>query len=442
MASSGNAGGSEILNNAPMTPRQVMVVAICVLLNILDGFDVLAITFAAPAISKDWTISLSALGVVMSASLAGMAAGSVVLAPWADRIGRRPIVIISLLLMTLGMALTAFAGSIEALAFYRVVTGLGIGGMIASINAVVAEFANDRRRDLAVSLMTVGYPVGGLLGGLMSAELVDAFGWRSIFSVGAVLTGLALAVIAYGLPESLSFLSSRQAPGDLDKAKSILRRLGHPALAERLAFAPRTSVQRPGPAALLGPELRTVTLLLIGSYFLHIMTFYFYSSWLPQIMAGRGFGLPDAIITSAIMNLGGVLGGGLLGWAAPRFGLKRLAAGSMIGTSIMMAIFGLVPLDLTSLRVVAFLLGIVVFGGVVGLYASLARGFPAALRVTGSGLAIAIGRGGAIVGPILGGVLLDAGFGAGTALTLIGAAATVGAFLLLPIRFHDDGQQN
>jgi benzoate transport len=422
----------RILADSPMSPFQILVVFVSVLLNALDGFDVLAITFAAPGISEDWSISRSALGVVISASLAGMVAGSVLLAPFADRIGRRPTILICLVLMAGGMLLTATASSITMLGVYRVLTGVGIGAIIPSITAVSAEFSNEKRRNFAVSAMTIGFPIGGLVGGMISAELVDMSGWRAIFVAGGALTAVFIPVVWFLMPESIEFLSARGGPDALGKINAILKRMGHDTISE--VDAPAPEVQSADPRELLGSQYRMTTILLIAAYMLHMLTYYFYAGWLPKILTDAGYETSAAIATSSIMHIGGIFGGMAIGWASHYIGLKRVAVISMLGTSVMLAVFAAVTDDLTTLRIVATVLGVFMFGGIVGLYAYLARAFPARLRVTGCGMAIACGRGGAVMGPILGGVLLDAGLHAGTALTVVGLAAAMGAIFLVPIR--------
>ncbi|MGI4876759.1 MAG: MFS transporter [Janthinobacterium lividum] len=416
-----------------MSWYQIFVIGLSVCLNALDGFDVLAITFAAPGISHDWAISLAGLGVVISSGLIGMVAGSIFIAPLADRFGRRPIVLASLVLMSGGMLLTSTSSSIPVLCGWRILTGLGIGGMIAAINAVASEFSSERRRDLSVSIMTIGYPIGGLVGGLASAVLVEKFGWPSIFVAGGLATLAFLPIVWFSLPESIDFLNTRTDQGSAARINLTLGRMGHPPARQAQGLGPSPL----GMSSLFGPQYRTLTILLVGAYFLHIMTFYFYSGWLPKIMTDGGFAVSASIATSAIMNIGGIIGGLLLGWAAPVLGLKRLTVGAMCGTTVMMALFGLAPANLAVLRIIAFLLGFFMFGGIVGLYAFLARAFPAGLRVTGSGLAIACGRGGAVVGPILGGVLLQEGLRPGAALVVIGFAAALGALFLGRIRLGE-----
>ena len=416
---------TEILSTRPMGRVQIIAVAVAIALNALDGFDVLAITFAAPELARAWQTGPAALGAAISAGLVGMTLGSLVLAPAGDRIGRRPLVLGCVAVMGIGMMMTATAGSIFTLSLWRLLTGLGIGGMLAAINAIAAEFSNEKRRDLSVALMTVGYPVGGLVGGFSSATLVEQ-GWQAIFVAGGLLTLAFVPLIWFGMPESVAFLDRRGRPGDRDHAARLMRRMGHMPVESTAPPAPAAA--RLGALALFAPAHRRLTILLIASYFLHIVTFYFFSGWLPKLMSDLGHSTPDAIRTSGLMSMGGVVGGALLGWAAPRLGLGLLAPAVMVGTALSMAAFAQLS-GLGALQAIATVVGACVFGGIVALYALLARGFPPELRVTGTGLAVGVGRGGAIIGPVLGGVLLEAGVSLALCITVVGlfslAAAVV-----------------
>ena len=417
------------LADRPMSGLQIFAVALSVALNALDGFDVLAITFAAPGIARDWGIGPAQLGVALSSGLAGMALGSLFIAPFGDRYGRRPLILICLALMAAGMALTATATGLVSLCVWRVVTGLGIGGMVATINAVAAEFANERRRDFSVAVMTIGYPVGGLIGGFAVADLVEPYGWQSVFVLGGIVTAAFIPLVWFGLPESLEFLGRIGTPAARARIDALLIRMGHPPLKGDLA-PPPDKAKGGSFAELLGPRFRAMTLILVFAYFLHILTFYFFSGWLPKLMSDVGYSTPDAIRTSALMSLGGVIGGSLLGWAAPRFGLIRLVVLAMVGTSISFVAFGLVS-GLAAVQAMAFVAGVCVFGGIVGLYALLARAFPPELRVTGTGLAIGVGRAGAIVGPLIGGFLIAGGTSIPLSIVIVGTCALGAAALLI-----------
>ena len=215
---------------SPMTPAQVRVIAVTVGLCALDGFDVLAISFASPGIAHQWGINRAALGVVLSMELLGMALGAILVGGIADRIGRRRTVLGCLLVMTFGMAMTITAGSVVTLSVWRVITGVGIGGMLAALTAIASEFANDRRRDLCVALMSIGYPLGAVLGGSIAAQLLARSDWRSVFEFGALLSGLLLPLVFWWVPESVVWLCQRRPARALERVNASLARLGYAAV--------------------------------------------------------------------------------------------------------------------------------------------------------------------------------------------------------------------
>ena len=216
-----------LLNDSPMRRAQILAVAITVALNALDGFDVLAISFASPGIAAEWGIDRAALGIVLSMELIGMAVGSVVLGGLADRVGRRPMILFCLCVMALGMFMVPLTSSIFTLMVWRVFTGLGIGGMLAATNAVAAEYSNARSRNLSVSLMAIGYPVGAVLGGAVVAQLLETGDWRSIFWFGGAVTLAFLPIVWFLLPETIPFLCHKRGEGALDKVNASLARMGH-----------------------------------------------------------------------------------------------------------------------------------------------------------------------------------------------------------------------
>ena len=186
-----------------MTKWQISAVTMCILLVSLDGFDVLSISFAAPGIANEWGINRAALGIVLSMELLGMGIGAFILGSLADRIGRRPTILLSLGMMSVGMYLAAIAPNVTFLSAVRLFTGLGIGGILASVNAMAAEFSNARSRDLAVSLMAAGYPMGVIIGGTIASLLLASFDWRAVFYFGAILTVIFLPLTWWLMPESM-----------------------------------------------------------------------------------------------------------------------------------------------------------------------------------------------------------------------------------------------
>ncbi|MDR0779742.1 MAG: MFS transporter, partial [Pseudomonadales bacterium] len=219
----------EIIDKSAMTRLQYIIVAITVLLNGMDGFDVLAISVSGPGIRNEFGIGQDILGYVLSAELVGMAIGSILLGGVADRVGRRNMLLGCLMVMAAGMFIVTTATSLPVLGVYRVLTGLGIGGMLSTTNAVVAEFSNNKHRGLCISLMVIGYPLGGIVCGEVGKALMDATGsnWRVMFSVGAVLSAALLPAVYFLVPESVHWLTRQQPAGALARINAAMSKLGH-----------------------------------------------------------------------------------------------------------------------------------------------------------------------------------------------------------------------
>jgi benzoate transport len=422
----------ELLNDSPMRGAQILAVAITVLLNALDGFDVLAISFASPGIAAEWGIDRAALGVVLSMELFGMAVGSVFLGGLADRIGRRPMILGCLCVMALGMFMVPTTGSILTLMLWRIFTGLGIGGMLAATNAVAAEYSNARNRNFSVSLMAIGYPIGAVLGGAVVAQLLKTGDWRSVFYFGGAVTLAFLPIVWFLLPETIPFLCHKRGEGALARINHMLARLGHASISTLPPLAP--SDTRKSITDIFRPGLVATTLLVTAAYFAHIATFYFILKWVPKIVVDMGFAPSAAAGVLVWANVGGATGGALLGLLARRFALRPLTIGALIASVVMVSWFGRGQSDLAQLSLVAGIAGFFTNAGVVGLYATFAQAFPTHVRATGTGFAIGIGRGGAALSPILAGYLFQNGLGLqGVAIVMAsGAAVAAVALLLLP----------
>ncbi|WP_287889535.1 MFS transporter [Blastomonas sp.] len=411
------------LDRAPMGRLQIAAIVLCVLLNALDGFDVLAISFASPGIAAEWGIDRAALGLVLSMELIGMAAGSIVLGSVADRIGRRPTTLLCLTIMALGMAAATFAGTVEELSAYRLFTGLGIGGMLACTNAMVAEFANARARSLAVAIMAAGYPMGAILGGSFASQLLVDGDWRDVFTFGAVITAVFLPVTFLLLPESIGFLVHKRPAGALARVNAILSRMGHDqvdALPDPDPAAPKAGFRQ-----MFAPGLAKTTVFLTLAYFCHIMTFYFILKWVPKIVVDMGYAASAAGGVLVWANVGGLIGALLLSALSWRFPIRNLVIGAMLLSFVTVTIFGQGQSDIAMLAAVAAAAGFCTNAGVVGLYALIAQAFPTAVRASGTGFVIGFGRGGAAVGPILAGFLFSIDLG----LASVGLAMACGSLL-------------
>lgn len=397
-----------VIQKGKLTRMQVGVMMTCWFINMLDGFDVLAIAFTAPTISAEWQLQPGTLGVVLSAGLVGMALGALFIAPLADRFGRRIIILWCLVVIGTAMVATAAVRTVELLIAMRLITGLGVGGLLASLNSMVAEYAPGRSRNFAISFLQSGYALGGLAGGVLAAALIPAFGWQAVFITGGLATLVMIAFVLTLMPESLHFLVERRPRGALTQVNRILARLGRSPLAELPLLAEKSPP--PGIREIFAPALKRTTLLLWLSFFMSMLTLYFLLLWTPQIIVNAGLPTNQGIIVGAVLNVGGLVGMLLLGYLSERLGLYRLIMFFFLLAAASMVAFALIEASPVVLLVLAFLLGFFTVGGMIGLYSASAQIYPTTLRSTGLGWGIGIGRLGAILGPNLAGALMGIGW--------------------------------
>jgi len=424
----------EIIAKSPMSAIQIAVVAITIGLNALDGFDVLAISFASPGIARAWGIDRAVLGFVLSMELIGMGIGSIFIGGVADKIGRRRTLLGCLAVMCLGMIMATRAKGVYDLSMWRVFTGLGIGGMLAAINAVAAEFSNARRRSLNVSLMAIGYPIGAVVGGSISALLLKQGDWQVVFEFGAAATAAFIPLVFWMVPESISWLCRRQPAGALTGVNRSLGRMGHPPVAELPLIS--AEARKRSVLDIFSPQLLRVTVLVTLAYFLHITTFYFILKWVPKIVVDMGFTPSSAAGVLVWANVGGATGGAVLGLLSLRFGLKHLTMIVLVMSTMMVAVFGRGQANLSQLSLVCAVAGFFTNAGVVGLYGIFAQVFPTHVRATGTGFAVGFGRGGAMLAPIIAGYLFHAGYGLEFVAVAMGVGSLIAtiALWLLPYR--------
>jgi benzoate transport len=427
-----SANPKSTIEAGAMSLWQWLAVAITVGLNGLDGFDVLSISFASPGIAAEWGVGQGVLGWILSMELLGMAVGSVFLGGTADKIGRRPTILACLVAMTIGMHFAGTARNVEELLAWRLLTGLGIGGMLAAINAAAAEFSNNRYRSVAMSLMVIGYPIGGVLGGLAVQQLLVSGSWRDIFSFGAWVTAAFIPLVWFLVPETPAFLDRKRPSRALERANRSLARLGHAAVAALSSEEP--DAPRPSIADIFRPALIATTLLITLAYFAHITSFYFILKWVPKIVVDMGFEPRAAAGVLTWANVGGATGGAIFGLLAIRFGLKLLTVGTLAISTAMIIWFGSGAHDLRTLSMMVAVTGFFTNSGVVGLYTLFARLFPTHVRATGTGFAIGVGRGGSALAPVIAGYLFAAGFGLQTVAIILGSGSLIAAGAVFALR--------
>lgn len=370
--------------DSPITALQLTVIALCVGLNMLDGFDVLAMSFAASGVKSQWHLLDGQLGALLSAGLVGMGLGSLTLGPCADRWGRRRIVLLSVAVAGLGMLGSALARDYPQLLLLRVLTGIGIGGTIASVAVIVSEYAPNHLRGTALAIYAAGYSIGATIGGALAAYAIPRYGWRAAFMIGGILSLLMLPLAWNKLPESSEFLLARRHfAGPSDKHSNGVQ---------------------------LKLLLRPSNLLVWIVFFCTMAGFYFILSWTPRLLNAAGLSAGQGMTAGILLNLGGIAGCALFALAAARADTHRLLFGALIGSALLIVVFGLFIGRLDVALWTALLLGIIANAAMAGLYAVGPPLYPTAVRTTGMGWAIGIGRFGAILAPLASGALLDRGW--------------------------------
>lgn len=364
----------DTVDHRSMTTFQWSAIAVCVALNMIDGFDVLVMALTAASVSAEWHLNGAKLGLLLSAGLFGMAGGSLFIAPWADKIGRRPLTLICLANSGIGMLASSLARSEFQLAILRVVTGLGVGGISACSNVIASEYASHRWRGLAVSLQSTGYALGATIGGTIAVWLLSLSGWRSVFLFGGCATLLVMVLVLWRLPESLDFLLARRPANALERLNKVIGRMGLPVLDELPYRDPSRGENRGNVMALFSPALRRPTLLIWLSFFMVMFGFYFVMSWTPKLLAASGLTPQQGITGGVLLSLGGIFGTAMLGLLAARFRLNHVLAAFMVISAVLLNFIVSNPGSLLASYSLAFLIGMFVNGCVAGLYASCPHG--------------------------------------------------------------------
>jgi len=431
----------EVIEQTPMGVRQWIVVVLMVLLNALDGFDVLSSAFAAPGITADWGIARPALGVVLSAELLGMGFGSVLLGGAADRYGRKSTMLVCLVLMAIGMYLASIAAAVQPMVAYRFLTGIGIGGMLTTTNAVVAESTNSRWRSVAIAVYVAGYPLGAIVGGIAASEwLLPTYSWHAVFLFGAVVTAVLIPVILVLVPETAAYLVTKR---NLAGVNRTLAAFGKPAISDLPVIVAGTAKPRVTDI-LSNPRLRPVTLLLSFGYTFHCITFYYILKFGVQIVSDYPPGYPPSQAATVLTyaNIGGFLGSALFGFVMARLGVRWPTALMLLIGAMLVAWFGTGRDTLSAWQMATMIAGFFTNAAISGYYAAFARGFPAYARATGTGFALGVGRLGAAGSPLLAGTLFG-WLGDDQLLTVsiimaLGSVVSLVLFLMLPERDGDD----
>ncbi|WP_312198317.1 MFS transporter [Stutzerimonas balearica] len=394
---------NQIIDNARFSRFHWMVMALCALLLIFDGYDLFIYGVVLPVLMQEWGLTPMQAGALGSYALFGMMFGALGFGTLADRIGRKKGIAICFALFSSATILNGFASSPTEFGIFRFIAGLGCGGLMPNAVALMNEYAPKRLRSTLVAVMFSGYSIGGMLSAGVGIYMLPRFGWESMFFAAAVPL-LLLPVILYYLPESVGFLvrQGRQA-----EARELLERVDPTAGLPADAALEVADVKGASVSVLaLFKEGRTVrTLSIWVAFFCCLLMVYALSSWLPKLMAGAGYSLGSSLSFLLALNFGGMAGAIVGGWLGDRFNLVKVMIGFFVAAAVSISLLGFKsPTPL--LYGLIFIAGATTIGTQILLYACAAQFYGLSIRSTGLGWASGIGRNGAIVGPLLGGALM------------------------------------
>ncbi|PYC24548.1 aromatic acid/H+ symport family MFS transporter [Aquipseudomonas alcaligenes] len=393
----------QVIDNARFSRFHWMVMALCALLLIFDGYDLFIFGVVLPAIMQEWNLTPLQAGALGSYALFGMMFGALGFGTLADRIGRKKGIAICFVLFSSATILNGFASSPTEFGIFRFIAGLGCGGLMPNAVALMNEYAPKRLRSTLVAVMFSGYSLGGMLAAGVGIYMLPRFGWESMFFAAAVPL-LLLPLILWKLPESVGFLVRQ---GRHEPARAVLAKV-EPGLPIDAADQLHMSDSKGQGVAVFelfrdGRALRTLCLWL--AFFCCLLMVYALSSWLPKLMASAGYSLGSSLSFLLALNFGGMAGAIVGGWLGDRFNLGKVMVGFFIAAAVSISLLGFnSPTPL--LYGLIFIAGATTIGTQILLYAGAAQFYGLSIRSTGLGWASGIGRNGAIVGPLLGGALM------------------------------------
>jgi MFS transporter, AAHS family, 4-hydroxybenzoate transporter len=425
---------SQILDKSKISSFQVGTFVLCGLCLIMDGFDVQAVGYVAPALIKDWQLGPQQMGLIQSAGLFGILVGSLLFSTIADRIGRRPVLVFTTLAFALLTLLTARAETVGELRLIRFFAGIALGGVMPNAVALVGEYTPQRLRVLMILVVTNGFNLGAVLGGLLAAWMVPDYGWRSVFYVGGAIPIVIGVLMLFSLPESLQFLVLR---GKAEaKVAAWLRRIDKTVKVDaQTQFVVREKKAKGVPILQLFSDGRAVgTVLIWVINFMNLLNLYFLAGWLPTIVSSS-FSLRAAQLVGTVLQVGGVIGTFVFSWMIGRLGFIPVLATAFFTACVTIALIGQPALALALVFVVVFIAGFCIVGAQAAINALSASYYPTNLRSTGVGSGLGVGRIGGIIGPYIAGALLQSGWTPREVFYTAAIPALISAITMLSLRW-------
>ena len=389
------------LNENKFSGYQWLIFGLCFLIVLLDGFDTAAIGFIAPSLINEWGVSKPALAPVLSAALFGLAAGALSAGPLADRLGRKRVLVGSVLVFGVACLGSAFAGDLTQLTVLRFVTGIGLGAAMPNAVTLMSEYCPNQRRAMLTNAMFSGFPLGAAFGGFLASWMIPQFGWRSVLVLGGVTPLLLVVVMVLLLPESVRYMVAKGQP--VERIRAVLIRISATAQQAQSFFMTETKAAVEGQSGLgvvLSPAYRVGSLMLWLAYFMGLVIFYALINWMPILFREAGIAPKDATLIAALFPLGGV-GAIFFGWLMDRFNGNKIIAVGYALTAVSIFAIGQMAGNVGMLVLVVFVAGTLMNTAQSSMPALAAGYYPTQGRATGVAWMLGIGRFGGIAGSFL-----------------------------------------
>jgi len=423
---------TRVIDDGVLTRFQMRAIALCSLVAFLDGLDSQAVAVAAPAIADTIGLSRAALGPIFSVGLLGAMLGALTFGPLGDRFGRKRVLVASAVTFGVFTILTAYCGSYAELLAVRFVAGIGLGGATPCFIALASEYAPQRRRAMVASLIWAAFPLGGMVGGFLNAAILAHYGWQSIFLIsGALPIIVALALMAW-LPESLRYMVT--AGADPVRIGAVVARIrpATPPGARYVADEGRT--ERAALRQLFTEGRMARTLLLWVPFFTSFGILGITVVWTPVLLRDHGIPLSQAAFVLGVHNIGALIGMGSAGRLIERYGARATLVPSLLLGAGFVGALGYAAASVPAMATALFLVGLFVGLGASGSIALAALSYPTAMRSTGVGWAMGMGRFGQVLAPLLATAAAVAGWTGSQLFLLFAIAPVLGALAILALR--------
>jgi MFS transporter, AAHS family, 4-hydroxybenzoate transporter len=425
----------DFLNEHPFSGYQWLIFGLCFWIVLLDGFDTAAIGYIAPSLITEWGVERPALAPVLSAALFGLAGGALLSGPFADRLGRKAVLVGSVLVIGLACFASASSADLTHLVVWRFLTGLGLGAAMPNAVTLTSEYCPDQRRAMLTNAMFCGFPLGAAFGGFLAAWMIPQFGWRSVLVLGGVTPLVLTVLLLFLLPESVRYMVAKGQP--VERVRRVLARIAPTAAADAAdaaAFvmtekAPATEAKS-GVGVVLSSSYLVGSVMLWLAYFMGLVIFYALINWMPILFKDAGLEPRSAALVAALFPLGGV-GAILSGWLMDRFNGNLIIAAGFALTAVAVYLIGLAAGSLGLLMLIVFAAGTLMNTAQSSLPALAAGFYPTQGRATGVAWMLGLGRFGGIAGSFLVAELARRQLGFSAIFTVVAVPGLIAAAALI-----------